>query len=104
MALTKDYKEMVLARIQNDDSFARAMFAEAIRLIVCEGDPHTGLSMLRDLIHAKITFKRLSEETGIGEKSLHRMLSARGNPTTSRLSGILAAIAHDLGYTPTIAA
>ena len=43
--------------------------------------------MLGDLI-----FKRLAELSGLGEKSLHRMLGARGNPRLRSLSAILATI------------
>ena len=45
MALTRDYKETVVARLK------------------------------RDLVHAEITFKELARQTGLGEKTLHRMLN-----------------------------
>jgi len=48
------------------------------------GETEEWLSMLRDLIHAKLSFKELSRITGVGEKSLHRMLSRRGNPRQNR--------------------
>ena len=53
--------------------------------------------MLRDLVRAGITFKTLSEQTGFGEKTLHRMLSNRGNPTTRNLFAVTKAICEDLG-------
>ncbi len=55
MALTKDYRETVLARIKRDRKFARALFAEALGALL-DGETEEGLSMLRDLVHAKITF------------------------------------------------
>ena len=58
--------------------------------------------MLRDLVHAKITFKALAVETGFGEKTLHRMLSKRGNPSTHNLFTIARAIREDLGVTPRV--
>ena len=67
-----------------------------------EGEPHIGLDMLRDLIHVKITFKRLAELTGLGEKSLHRMLGANGNPRLSSLSAVLAAIEDQLHVQPAV--
>ena len=95
MALTRDYKQTVLARIKRDPKFARALYAEAVNSLL-EGETDEGLSMLRDLVHAGITFKTLSEQTGFGEKTLHRMLSSRGNPTTRNLFTVTKAICEDL--------
>ena len=95
MALTRDYKQTVLARIKRDPKFARALYAEAVNSLL-EGETEVGLSMLRDLVHAGITFKTLSEQTGFGEKTLHRMLSSRGNPTTRNLFTVTKAICEDL--------
>lgn len=102
-AYTKAYRDTILERIRRDEEYARALFAEACSSIL-EGEPSIGLSMLRDLIHAKITFKRLADETGFGEKTLHKMLGQRGNPTISSLSRILSAIENELGFSPTVTA
>ena len=91
MALTREYRETVIERLQNDRAFTAAIFAEAISAFV-EGDQLTTLSILRDLVHARISFKTLAETTGFDEKALHRMLSRRGNPTTQNLSTLLHAI------------
>jgi len=65
-----------LADIKRDPKFAKALYAEAVNALL-EGETDEGLSMLRDLVHAGITFKELSKQTGLGEKALHRMLSRR---------------------------
>ena len=96
MALTRDYKETVVARIQRDRRFARALYAEAMSAIL-DGETAEGLSMLRDLVHAEITFKDLARQTGLGEKTLHRMLNRSGNPTARNLGTIARSIAEDLG-------
>lgn len=96
MALTRDYKETVLARIKREPKFARALYAEAINSLL-EGETDVALSILRDLVHAGITFKQLARQTGLGEKTLHRMLSSRGNPTTRNLFAITRIIRKDLG-------
>jgi len=101
MALTRDYKETVLARIKADPDFARALYAEALDAVL-EGETAEGLSMLRDLVHAEISFKELARQTGFDEKSLHRMLSRRGNPTARTLAKIVAAIREDLGFVPRV--
>ena len=95
MALTRDYKEIVVARIKRDPKFARALYAEAVCALI-EGETAVGLSMLRDLVHAEITFKELARQTGLGEKTLHRMLNRNGNPTARNLGVIVRSIAEDL--------
>jgi DNA-binding phage protein len=101
MALTREYKETVLARIKRDPAFVRALYAEAMNALL-EGETEEGLSMLRDLVHAEITFKELARQTGFGEKALHRMLSRRGNPTARSLAAIVRAIREDMGLVPRV--
>lgn len=99
MALTREYKQTVLARIKRDPKFARALYTEAVNALL-EGETDEGLSMLRDLVHAGITFKELARQTGLGEKALHRMLSRRGNPTTRNLFAVTKVIREELGIKP----
>ena len=101
MALTRHYKETVIARIKRDPKFARAVFAEAISALL-DGETAEGLSMLRDLVHAGITFKELARQTRLGEKTLHRMLNRNGNPTARNLGAIVKSIAEDLGIKPRV--
>jgi DNA-binding phage protein len=101
MALTREYRETVVARIKRDRKFARALFVEAMNALL-EGETTEGLSMLRDLVHAEITFKELARQTGLGEKTLHRMLHREGNPTARNLGMIIKSIAVDLGIRPRV--
>ena len=73
MGLTIGYKTTVLARIKRDPAFKKALYAEAINAIL-EGEIEEGLSMIRDLVHAEISFKELAHQTGFGEKALHLSL------------------------------
>ena len=91
----------MMARIQRDRKFARALYAEAMNALL-EGETAEGLSMLRDLVHAEITFKELSRQTGLGEKTLHRMLNRNGNPTARNLGVIARSIAEDLHIKPRV--
>ncbi|MGD0539110.1 MAG: transcriptional regulator [Verrucomicrobiota bacterium] len=100
-ALTRDYKETVMAWIKGDRQFARALYAEALSALL-GGETAEGLSMLRDLVHAQITFKELARQTGLGEKTLHRMLNRNGNPTARNLGLIVKGIAGDLGIRPRV--
>ncbi len=101
MALTRNYKDTVIARIKSDPKFSRALYAEALEALLT-GETAEGLSMLRDLVHAEITFKELARQTGYDEKSLHRMLSQHGNPTAHTLGKITTAIRDDLGFVPRV--
>ena len=101
MTLTRSYKETVLQRIQDDAEFAAALYAEALDALL-EGDRATALGILRDLVHARITFKKLAKQTGLGEKSLHRMFGPSGNPTLENLSLILCQVGKELGLKATV--
>ncbi len=65
MTLTREYKATVQARIKRDPKFAKALYAEAVNALL-EGETDEGLSVLRDLVHAGITFKELFKQTGLG--------------------------------------
>ena len=91
MALTRDFKETVVARVQTDPAFAQALLDEAVTLFV-NGEPDTAKLILRDLVNATVGFESLAEDIHTPAKSLHRMLSKSGNPTMSNISAIFAAI------------
>ena len=53
MALTRDFKETVLARAQRDARFREALFTEAINAYLA-GDTTVGKAVLRDSSNATI--------------------------------------------------
>jgi hypothetical protein len=55
MALTRDFKETVAARLQNDPAFAQALLEEAFTLLV-NGEPESTKLILRDLDNAPVGF------------------------------------------------
>ena len=87
MALTRDFKETVNARVQRDPEFAAALLDEAISLFL-NGESETARLILRDLVNATIGFEELAIAISKPSKSLHRMLSPRGNPTMDNLTTI----------------
>ena len=101
MITTRPHSETINARIKREPKFARALYAEAVNSFL-EGETAVGLSMLRDLVNAQISFKELARQTGLGEKSLHRMLNRNGNPTARNLGVIVKSIAEDLGIRPRV--
>ena len=98
---TRPYSDTIIARIKREPKFARLLYASAINAIL-EGETAEGLSILRDLVNAQTSFKELARQTGLGEKSLHRMLNHNGNPTARNLGLIVKSIAEDLDIKPRV--
>ncbi|MBA4306918.1 MAG: transcriptional regulator [Sphingopyxis sp.] len=96
MTMTRDFKETVKDRAGRDPAFARALLDEAATLFL-NGDPHTARLILRDLVNASLGFETLAAETCRPSKSLHRMLSDKGNPSMDNLAAIFGAVRKQLG-------
>lgn len=91
MALTRDFKQTVTERVRRDPTFAQALLDEAATLFL-NGEPAPARMILRDLVNATIGFEKLAVKTEMPSKSLHRMLSARGNPGMDNLAAIFKAL------------
>ena len=91
MALTRDFKQTIGERARRDPSFATALLDEAATLFL-NGEPTHARLILRDLVNATIGFETLASKTEMPPKSLHRMLSARGNPSMDNLAAIFKAL------------
>jgi DNA-binding phage protein len=91
MALTRDFKETIVARARRDARFSEALFTEAINAYLA-GDTATGKAVLRDLVNATIGFEGLAGEIGKPSKSIHRMLAPRGNPSSDNFFEIVKAL------------
>lgn len=95
MSITRDYKETINARVQREPEFAKALLDEAVSLFL-NGEPETARLILRDLVNATTGFEQLANETSLPSKSLHRMLSAKGNPTMNNLTAIFTVLCRQL--------
>lgn len=95
MALSRNFKHTVTDRAGRDPAFAKAMLDEAATLFL-NGEPDIARSILRDLVNATVGFETLAARTKTPSKSLHRMLSAGGNPTMDNLAAIFGAIRKSL--------
>jgi DNA-binding phage protein len=91
MALTQDFKKTVVARIERDPAFAKELLNEATTLLI-SGEAETARVILRDLVNATLGFEQLSKLTDVPSKSLHRMLSPKGNPSMDNLAAIFGAV------------
>ena len=88
MALTKNHRLTVQARIERDPAFRRGMLSEALEVLI-GGEVNVAKLILRDYINAAISFPKLATGTGIHVKTLHQMLGPNGNPTATNLFEIL---------------
>ena len=103
MALTREFKETVMARAQIDPEFRAGLLSEAIELLLA-GEIDVGKDVLRDFINATIGFESLAEKVGIPPKSLMRMFSAKGNPRADNLFNIISQLQQSTGVHLAVAA
>jgi len=96
VALTRDFKETIVERVRGDPAFARALLHEAATLFL-DGEPDMARLILRDLVNATIGFEALAAEMAMPSKSLHRMLSKKGNPSMNNLAAIFDVVRKRLG-------
>jgi len=88
MALTRDFKETVRARLDRDPAFREALLKEGVECLL-SGDVDTGRAVLRDYVNATIGFEELAILTRKSPKSLMRMLGPGGNPQARNLFEII---------------
>lgn len=95
MPLTRDLKQTVVDRAQREPAFACTLLDEAGSLLL-NGDPATARVVLRDLVNATVSFEGLASATERPSKSLHRMLSAAGDPSMDNLAAIFDVLRRNL--------
>lgn len=91
MALTRDFKQTIAERVRREPAFAKALLDEAATLFL-NGEPQMARLVLRDLVNATVGFEELAAMTDRPSKSLHRMLSQKGNPSMDNLAAIFDAV------------
>ena len=63
MAVTRDFKETVQARVERDPAFRQALLREVVAAMLA-GDLSAGKAILRDYINATGGFEELGRATG----------------------------------------
>jgi len=96
MALTRAFKQTVLARVQGEAAFREALLAEGVNALLA-GDVEAGKAVLRDFINATVGFEQLAAATGTPTKSLMRMFSRAGNPNARNLFNVLCELQRQSG-------
>lgn len=89
--LTVDSSKTLQARIKADPAFVEALLREAADMFL-NGEAEASRLLLRDVVNATVGFEQIAMATNRPSKSVHRMLSARGNPTMESLSAVFSAI------------
>jgi hypothetical protein len=59
MALTRDFKQTITARVRRDPAFGRALLNEAATLFLND-EPEAARMILRDLVNSTVGFERLA--------------------------------------------
>jgi DNA-binding phage protein len=96
MALTRDFRETVQARVKRDAAFRKRLLSEAIESLL-SGEVTLGKELLRDYINAAVGFPKLAAHTKTHVKTLHQMFGPNGNPTARNLFEIVAYLQHAEG-------
>ena len=88
MALTRNFKDTIQARIERDPDFREELLKEGVDCLL-SGEVETGKAVLRDYINATIGFDELGSLTHKSPKSLMRMFGPTGNPQARNLFEII---------------
>ena len=103
MALTRAFKDTVLARVQSDAAFRDALLTEGVNALL-GGEVDAGKAILRDYIKATVGFEALAVSTGAPPKSLMRMFGPKGNPTAGNLFAVIRELQRASGLTLAVVA
>jgi probable addiction module antidote protein len=91
------HDQAVIQHLREDANFA----AEYLKAALEDADePKVLLLALRRITEARGGFAKVAKAAGIERESLHRALSARGNPRLSTLFGVMKAMGLKLTVEP----
>jgi len=89
--ITEPAGRLLRKRIRSDPGFGGNLLGEAVECLL-KNEVVVAQLLLRDLTNCTVGFPALAQETGLMEKSLMRMLSAKGNPQARNLFLIIEAL------------
>lgn len=96
--ITEPADELLRQRLIGDPGFGGDLLGEAVECLL-KNEVVVAQLLLRDLTNCTVGFPALARETGLMEKSLMRMLSAKGNPQARNLFLIIEALQRLNGLT-----
>ncbi|MEH6473617.1 MAG: transcriptional regulator [Halopseudomonas sp.] len=88
MALTREFRETVM-EMAKDPEYRKALVLEAIECFI-DGEFETGKHLLRDYLNGTQAFPEVASEVHKDIKSLRRMVSPNGNPTSKNLLELIS--------------
>jgi len=88
MALTRDFKATIQARVDRDPAFRQALLREGVECLLA-GELEVSKAILRDYIKATVGFEALGKATSTPPKSLMRMFGKSGNPQAKNLFQVI---------------
>lgn len=92
MPLSREFKELVVARAEEDPEFRRGLIIEAINMIL-DGEITSGRMMLRDYINATGAMADICKALSKHKSAIARMLGPSGNPTLESIVPVIRACA-----------
>ena len=101
MALTRDFKETVKARVDREPGFRQELLREALQEFL-NGELDVAKLMLRDFINATDGFKSVGKAVNKEPKSLMRMFGAQGNPNARNLLEVTSYLQQQEGLSFTV--
>ena len=97
LSQTKRTIRAARASAKLDWTTRQGMYVQALQAFFL-GQEDLAMLLIRDVINGNLGFESLAIKTGIPSKSLHRMLSKNGNPTSKNLFLILRALRQADGF------
>lgn len=91
MALTREFKDTVVKRAEQDPEFKFELLRSSINEFL-NGDLEVAKMLLRDYINASPQFETVAKEMHKNTKSIQRMLGPKGNPTAENLTSLFKAV------------
>ncbi len=103
MPLSREFKELVVAKANTDPDFRKGLIIEAINMIL-RGEITAGRIMLRDYINATGAMDDLCKELNKHKSAISRMLGPSGNPTLESIVPVIKACAEREKISPVVCA
>ena len=85
MALTRDFRETVQARVKHDAAFRKGLLRDAVESLLA-GEVALGKELLRGYINATVGFPKLAKDARLHVKSLHQMFGPKETPPPATYS------------------
>ena len=101
MPLSREFKELVVARAKTDPDFRKGLIVEAVNMIL-RGEITAGRIMLRDYINATGAMDDLCSQLNKHKSAISRMLGPSGNPTLESIVPVIKACAEREEISPII--